>query len=134
MGKRIIIILISALLVSGCAKLTHLQELLTIKAYSDNQEAQAQYIKETDARFEKLLAAVSENRMDEYPTKTSIRRAFGWPILSRDITRNGEPQQQWLYRYAVRPFDSEKIYIYFDEAGAVMDIEYVPAPEAPESS
>lgn len=113
---------------SGCAKLVHLQELLTLKAMSDNGEQQKQYVQAQDAKFELLLQKVKSNQLSGYPHKKSVWRSFGEPILIKDVDRNGQSQEQWLYRYATKFFDSPKVYLYFDLAGKLLDWQYLELP------
>ena len=124
---KILAICLLATLSGGCAKLTHLQELLTLKAYSDEQEGQAEYVKEQDARFEKLLAAVNSGDIENYFTPEQIIKTFGDPVFRREAEREGQVLEVWLYRYAIRFFDSDKVYLYFDDENRLKDWEHVPA-------
>jgi len=113
----------------GCAKVAHLQELLTLKAASDNGEEQKQFVVAQDKRFESLLEKVKNNQLGEYTNRKSIYRAFGEPIFVKEIQRDGQLQEQWLYRYATKFFDSPKVYLYFDPAGKLIDWQYVEPPD-----
>lgn len=124
----LILFVLVSLATTGCAKLAHLQELLTLKAYSDEGTAQGQYIKAQDAKFEKMLLAVQDGSLNEYTKGSRFRAAFGDPVYIRPVTKDGAPCDEWLYRYAREYFDSEKIYIYFTSGGQLLRWEYVPAP------
>ncbi len=111
---------------AGCAKLAHLQELLTLKAYSDEQEAQTEYVKEQDAKFDKLVQTIKDGKLAAYRNQAQIRKDFGDPVLHREAQRDGVTYQLWLYRYTLRFFDSDKVYLYFDDKGLLKHWEYVP--------
>lgn len=109
----------------GCATLSHLEELLTMKALSDNQTQQEEFVLKENERFEKLLDVIKGDRLGEYPNKESFLQAFGEPIFSKERKRQGKKVEEWLYRYAARLFDSDKVYLYFDESGKLVDFDYV---------
>ena len=109
----------------GCATVSHLQELLTMQSLSDNQTHQEKFVQKENERFEKLLDAVKSNRLSEYPDQESFLQAFGEPIFSKERKREGKKVEEWLYRYAARLFDSDKVYLYFDESERLIDFEYV---------
>ncbi len=128
--KRNFVLLIAFIFLSGCAKLTHLQELLTLKSYSDDQALQDRYIERQDRQFEELLQTVQGKKgLSEYPTKTSFMRHFGEPIYIKAMEKNGQVLEQWLYRYQMKYFESDKVYVYFDSQGNLVDWIYVPALE-----
>jgi len=115
-----------AAVTSGCAKLTHLQELLTLKGYSDESLAHEKHIKSQDAKFEKLIAAVKDGSISDFRQPRSFRVAFGDPVYVREISKDGIICQEWLYRYTVRYLDSDKVYLYFSQDGKFLKWEYVP--------
>lgn len=112
----------------GCAKLAHLDQLLTLKTIGDNKALQKQYVDKQNQNFEKLLKVVQENKIQEYPSQESIRRAFGDPLFIKDIERDDQRQIKWLYRYSAEPFGSEKVYLYFTADGRLIDSEYIEKP------
>ena len=109
---------------SGCAKITHMQELLRIKAYSDNKDQQEEYVQQQNKNFEKLLEVVKAEGLDQYATQKKISKAFGAPVFKRDVTLNEKESEMWLYRYSTKYFGSEKVYLYFDERGKLEDWEH----------
>lgn len=116
---RKLIVLVGLIVLSGCAKLAHLQELLTLKTLSDNQTLQKKYIEEQNKKFQAILDVVNGNGLNDYPDKKSCRTAFGEPIFVKKVEKEGEKMEQWLYRPAREFFGAEKVYLYFDEAGAL---------------
>ena len=107
---------------AGCAKVAHLQELLTLKALSDNQTQQAQYIEAQDKQFVKLLEAVKADQLKSYSHQKSVLKAFGEPISRRKMSDNSET---WVYRYSAKLFNSEKVCIYFNHDGQLTRFEHI---------
>ena len=126
---RILILIVGLIFLNGCAKIAHLQELLTMKALSDNQDAQSKDVKKQDEKFKKLLEVVNNNQMSQYPNKKSFLKAFGEPIFFKEIEKDGQKLEQWLYRYSTKLFDSERMYIYFDREGKLVSWRHVKPEE-----
>ncbi len=120
------------LLTCGCAKLQILPQLLTLKAVGDNKTIQQDFVERQDSSFEKLKTAFEEDKLKSYPNKKKILDAFGQPITTKEDVYQGEKVNRWLYRYSVRFFKSDKIYLYFDSSDNLIGSQYIPAP--PQSS
>ena len=119
------ILLFSAIIIfSGCAKLAHLQELLTLKAMSDEADKTDKYVKEQDRKFGLLLEAKKDGTIESYKDKKTIVKKFGDPVFCRNETKLNREVEECLYRYAKKFFDSEKIYFYFDSSGQVVTWEF----------
>ena len=109
----------------GCAKLAHIDELLALKAMSDNQTANDRYVKNYDAKFAELVQLQKTDGLNKYPTTKSILHRFGKPIY---IETANDGTEKWTYRQAVKFFDSEIVILYFQDEKLVRS-EYLPAPE-----
>ena len=120
-------------IVSGCAQLSHLDQLLTLKASSDNRALQHKFVKSQDKNFTDLLAAIKDNTIRQFTDKKQFLKKFGAPVVAHPSVREGKPVEVWLYRYAVRFFDSEKVYLYFDDQGKLLSLEHL-RPENQEVS
>ncbi|MBI5024528.1 MAG: hypothetical protein HZC18_05940 [Candidatus Omnitrophica bacterium] len=123
----------SFLVLAGCAKLAHLDQLLTLKAVSDEQAQMGKEIERQDARFESLVTAVEEGSITKYKSQESVTGQFGPPIFTERLEENGRPLDVWVYRYAARFFDSPKVYLYWDQAGNLIRWEFTPAVSSHES-
>jgi hypothetical protein len=104
-------VVLPLVLLTGCAKLAHLDQLLTLQDLSNEQGAQAKYIEEQNARFESLLAVVKSGDIDIYSSRETFRNDFGEPVLKRQVTLNGLELEMWLYRYPAKLTGSEKVYL-----------------------
>jgi hypothetical protein len=117
--------LICVIFFSGCAKLKYLDELLTLKAYSDEQDALDKEVERNDRSFEAILTAAQNGDLDDYKTAKSVLKKFGAPVLKKKEFSEGEEYDLWLYRYAVEYFDSPKVYLRFDKTGNTIDYEII---------
>jgi len=113
------------LLLSGCAKVRHLDQLLTLKGLADEQVQMNRYVKKQDENFESLVEEIQKGTRNRYSNKRKIRRAFGEPIFVRPVTDGDQELESWLYRYAAEFFGSEKVYLYFDASGSLVKSEYI---------
>lgn len=119
--KQFLFFLILIFLIEGCVPLSKLDKLLTLKAYSKNKDAQQAYCEFQTKNFEKLLDVVKEGNINQYPDKKSFYKAFGAPIFVKELTQGGQFVEKWLYRHSTKAFNSEKIYLYFDQTGKLID-------------
>ena len=113
-------LLLFVLFFSGCVQaqmLPHLDEALTLRSFGAQKDEQHQYVRDADARFDKLLAAVQSGDIKKYRTKENIVKAFGEPILTRDIVIDGLPSTYGLYRHAIGSKAKQKVYLYFNAQG-----------------
>jgi len=127
---KIFVVLFLTLLTCGCAKLAHLQELLTLKGFSDNQTEQTKYLEAQDKKFKALLAAVGDGTIGRFRSKKSFLRNFGDPILAHKVNRDGVIREEWLYRYARKFMGSEKVCVYFDASGRFVDFRHINPKES----
>ena len=113
-------IILIPMLFSGCTKVAHLDELLTLKSFSDDQKITNQDVDKKNNQFDMLLAMVQSGDISRYKDKSAIVEHFGAPILSRERTENGKKIDEWIYRYQTNFFDSPKVYLQFDESQALI--------------
>ena len=121
---RIFVLIFIPLFFAGCAKLAHMDQLLTLKGLSDEQARMGEEIKRQDARFESLVAAVEEGSVGKYKSRKSVSGAFGAPVFTKKVEEDGRPLEVWVYRYAAKFFDSPKVYLYWDQSGQLVRWEY----------
>jgi hypothetical protein len=113
---RSILILI-LLACTGCAEIRYLDQALTLKAYSDEKDAQNAYVQKHDALFEDMLTRSREpDAFKTFASKVAFVRAFGDPVFCRPA---GD-LEECLYRRIVKPSESPKIYVYFNARGEMM--------------
>ena len=115
----------------GCAKLAHLEQLLTMKAYSDNKDAQEEYVQAQTADFEKLLRHITENKDVMFKTKKELLAAFGPPVYRKKAFRNRQQEEVWLYRPPTAYFKGEKVYFCFGPEDDLLRWDYVADPLRP---
>jgi len=123
--KKIIIIFAGVIFLSGCAKVRHMDQLLTLKGLAEEQVSMGRHVEEQDQKFELMLKEAKVGTLDQYSNKRKISRTFGRPIYVRNVTQDNQELESWLYRYATEFFGAEKIYLYFDLEGNLVKSEYV---------
>jgi hypothetical protein len=119
------LLVVGPFLFSGCAKLEHLDELLTLKSYSDEQEAITRTVKAQDAKFDQLLTAARGGTLKTCGWRTEVLKQFGPPIYEKETACARGPCHVWLYRYATEFSNTPKVYISFDKTGRLMDYQLV---------
>lgn len=114
-----IVFLLPVLLI-GCAKLAHLNELLTLKSLADEQKTVSRDVEAGNVHFDMLLAMVQSGDISRYKNKEDIVTHFGAPILRRERTSDSVKIEEWVYRYQTQFFNSPKVYLQFDESQALI--------------
>jgi hypothetical protein len=115
------ILLLILVTCGGCAAVGHLDEALTLKAFSQEKDAQDKYVQAHDAKFEDLLRlAQQEGAFKRYTRKASFVQEFGEPI----VCRADEDLEKCLYRRIVKPAQSPKVYLYFSAQGDLVRWEF----------
>lgn len=112
-------------LMTGCAKLRHLDQLLTLKDLSDEQDRLKGHIQTQDEKFEFLVKAVQDGTIGQYKNQKSLRRHFGEPVYTEKITQDGRLLDLWVYRYTTKFFDSPKVHLYLDSSGQLIRWDYL---------
>lgn len=125
--SRMFVVVFGLMLLAGCAKLEHLDQLLTLKDLSEEGDSQDRYTEGQDRKFGLLVEAVQSKTLKLYSHKNKIIKTFGDPAFVEEVTENGQEVEKWLYRYTKEFFDSEKVYLYFDHEGKLINWEYIPA-------
>ena len=130
--RKLIFLVTIVIFSSGCMKLrqlAHLGPMLTLKSVSDNGEVKKQYVTEYDARFEQLLEAAKSGTLQQYSNQSDFLEHFGTPIYKRTMVRNAQMTEEWMYRYATKLSNSERVYLYFDDTGKLISWKHVNPPQ-----
>ena len=128
--RQFLFLVIVVVLFTGCAKvgqLQHLDELLTLKGYSDEKEAQQKWVQEENERFERLSAAVKDGSIQSYTGRDAILKDFGSPVVSDMIEEKGQSLDRWLYRHPIQKLATDRVYLYFDPDGRLVKFEHIPS-------
>ena len=135
MNKKFLLILVVLFFTAGCAKLAHLDQLLILKGMDDEQKQQRRYVEAQDKRFEKIRDAVQNGQIQKFSNQKQIAAKFGQPVYRETTQKDNQDLDLWVYRYTVKYFDSDKVYLYFDKEGKLVDSVYEQPPvEAPQES
>lgn len=128
MKKLFLIIFVTFL--CGCAA-RHVSEINRIQEYGANSDEQKRYVKEYNAKFDKLLESTKNGTISTYKTEADFEKNFGEPIFVKNVSGRSDYDVLWLYRYCEKLGGSEKVYLYFDAAGNLVSWEYVPGEKTP---
>lgn len=132
---RKVFFFICALLVStGCAKIQHLPQLLTLKDLQDDGILLQKDIDAYNKKFQALIEAYKAGQLAQYPDQKSIRKNFGAPIQKKEVLLKDMVVDRWLYHRAVKYYGKEKIYLFFTKDGKLMSWEYVPGEQKKEAN
>jgi hypothetical protein len=116
---------------TGCTQLKQVQnldQLLVLKEYSEEKEAQGKWIEQETENFNGILAAVRDGSIKNSPDRESIREQFGDPVIIENIEKDNAPVEQWLYRHPLQKLAFERVYLYFDSNGRLVRYEIVTPP------
>ncbi len=111
------------LCLSGCSIIFNLDEVFVLQGYSSEKEAQHRLVKTINDHYDALIKALDQGHINDYKDEASWVRAFGEPILKKDLKDGG---QRWLYRYAIYRFAKDKVYVYFDRQAKMVKWEKLP--------
>ena len=128
--KRKFLVLAGLFFLGGCMQvkaLPHMDELLTLKDYSDEKDGQAKWVEERQKVFEQLLSAVKDGSVKNYPSQDAVTAQFGRPVLSESVQDQGRSLTRWLYRHPIQKFATDRVYLYFTSDGHLKKSEHVPA-------
>ena len=111
------------LVAGGCALFS--QEAATLKAVGKSQDQIARYVQKQEKLFAKLLDDFENERLVAGTSRSVIIKRYGEPILSK---KSAQPPygEIFLYRHPTGYFDSDKLYLRFDELDKLIGWKYKP--------
>lgn len=121
LGKNLTVILL-AFTLSGCC-----QALLNLKKLGENQEETKVYVKNQEGLFAKLSDDLKNNRLEAGNSMDEVISLYGQPIERKDMDYKGKPAHAFIYRHPVKFFNTDLIYLYFDQAGHLYGWDTQPA-------
>ena len=111
---------------TSCAVVSKLDEAFLLKDFSDEKETQSRYIERQDQGFQELVPLAKANDpFHKFSRKASFIEHFGEPIRSEmAVSADGAREERLLYRRATDYTSGEKIYVFFDESGHLLRVQY----------
>jgi uncharacterized protein YehS (DUF1456 family) len=113
--------------ITGCAAMSNLDELLTLKSVADSQKDIEIYLKKQEDGFKKLLDDVKNERLKQGLTKKYIMETYAEPILTKETTQDNAVREILLYRHPTQYFNSDRIYLYLDKNFRLLKWQLKPA-------
>jgi len=120
--KRIIFFI--AIFMCGCISSEDMQGLMTLKSVANSQAQQEKFVKAQEARFQKLLRYVENNKLNTGQSKRWVLAAFGQPHLLKELKDDPPKVEYIMYRHPDEFFGSERVYLYFDNDDTLVDWRY----------
>jgi len=128
MKKRTALIILVLFPLAGCMQvkaLPHMDELLTLKAYSDERDAQSKWVEGQQQIFERLLSAVKNGSIKNFPNRDAVLAEFGRPVLTEKIEQDGQSVSRWLYRNPIQKFAIDRVLLHFSPDGRLIKFEHI---------
>ncbi len=109
--------------IQGCFFLP--ESLKTLKSVGDSQERIEAYLSRQLKLFNQLLVDLKNEAIELGISKARFIRVYGEPILSKEVN---EPSGGvvLLYRHPTEYFESDRVYLYFDQEENLVGWEYKP--------
>ncbi len=123
MITRLFLSFILILSLAGCLFRQNLEGLLTLKRVGNSQTEIEAYLGQQEACFEKLLEDVENQRLKPGVLQEDFINSYGDPVLSRPASSQSS-ETVLLYRHPTRYFNSDKVYVYFNEDSELTRWEY----------
>lgn len=99
----------------GCSYLSHWDQLMTLKGFSDNRKEAEKYVRNQNESFDKLLYDIQNNRLKKGTSKRVIRSRYGDPVFCKANEDRIGVEDACLYRHPLEYFSIDTVYLYFDE-------------------
>lgn len=112
--------------ISGCAAISHYQELMTLKRLGKNKEEIDRYVEDQKKRFAVLVLDIKNNVLLPGLSWEYIIQKYGEPVIVKDVTDKTAIKQVILYRHPTAYFTSDKVYFYFSKDKKLIQWQYQP--------
>lgn len=117
------LIFFSAIMLWGCA-IQHAEEIRRLQKLARESVAQSRDVRRSNEHFKALLEVVVQDQMHKYNHQKDFLDHFGPPVFTKEVKGQDKAQELWLYRYYEQMWGSEKVYLYFDQAGFLVQWEH----------
>jgi hypothetical protein len=112
-------------LFNGCALFTKAPQLLTLKRLGDSQKLMERDVEKKKKNLAKLMDDIKTDKLKKGTSYNRFIRLYGKPILEKLIDKDTK-EKKLLYRHPIEYFDTDKVYIYFDQQ-QLSAWKYIPA-------
>lgn len=128
MSKKIFLLFLFVVFLSGCSVLRHKDQLLTLKRLGDDQAQQEKFLLLQEKKFKLLLSDIDKDRLRKGTTRKKVLSRYGEPIAFKEIKDDPLLSEHMVYRHPEEFFGSEKVYLFFDKDSNLANWIYQPAP------
>jgi hypothetical protein len=113
---------------SGCALFTKAPQLLTLKRLGDNQKLMERDIEKKKKNLTKLINDIKADKLKKGTSYNRCIRIYGEPVLEK-LTAKDSEEKRLLYRHPTEYFDTDKVYLYFNQQLELVAWKYIPAKQ-----
>jgi hypothetical protein len=104
-----------------------MDELLTLKSISDSQRDIDIYLKKQEKGFKKLADDINNGRLHKGVSRKYIIDTYYEPVLAKKVDDDSGVKEILLYRDPTEYFQSDRIYLSFNNRGRLVSWELKPA-------
>jgi len=126
-----ILLIILVLSLAGCSKAGL---LLAAKRVGDEQVAIDKLVEKQTARFIEMKELYQSGQFDKFDHKNKIQRKFGKPLFVDVVVENNQTLELWMYRKPVEFKNTDRIYLYFDKKGQLVNSKFEEAKDGKEKT
>jgi hypothetical protein len=92
----------------------------SLMTFAGDRDAMIREYKKETSKYHKIKQAVSEEHLEVGETTDDISKKYGDPVVV--VSESGDDVLRWVYKPGEDSFfKGEKIYLFFDQAGRLMD-------------
>ncbi|MFO8053499.1 MAG: hypothetical protein R6U54_06045 [Candidatus Omnitrophota bacterium] len=132
MNRGLLIIAISLTTIfGGCALFTKAPQLLTLKRLSTSQKMMEKDIAKKKKNLEKLINDIEADKIKKGTSYKRFIRLYGKPVLEKVVNKENKEnkEKRLLYRHPTEYFNTDKVYVYFDQKSKLIAWKYLPAKQ-----
>lgn len=122
---KLFLLIVFMFLFNGCALFTKAPQLLTLKRLGDSQKLMERDVEKKKKNLAKLMDDIKTDKLKKGTSYNRFIRLYGKPILEKLIDKDTK-EKKLLYRHPIEYFDTDKVYIYFDQQ-QLSAWKYIPA-------
>ncbi|MCF7887169.1 MAG: hypothetical protein K9L71_01985 [Candidatus Omnitrophica bacterium] len=112
----------------GCALFTKAPQLLTLKRLGDSRKLMERDIEKKKKNLAKLINDIKTDKLKKGTSYNRFIRLYGEPVLEKLIDKDTK-EKRLLYRHPTEYFDTDKVYLYFNQEAKLIAWKYIPAEQ-----
>ncbi len=127
MDKYLLAAAVLFLALAGCAVVDQNDQITALEKYDESKAEIAKYVKKQEENFNRLKDDIKNGLLQKGSSEGEIVFNYGDPVFCKDAALQGAVKKSCLYRYPTKYFDTNKVYLNFDENDKLYSWEFVTA-------